>query len=146
MQQNETIMLIAFRADSALGSNMLYITITMGLRVWALGREVLSWSDMSGFLVSGKVHSRRCRFTFITVVGIRKLRIHTGQEMLFIRMTTSSHHTADHSKVLDEMVIGCTRLYRLESSLTAIKHLIIFSLFRKIYANKKCPCSWVSPI
>lgn len=104
MQQNETIMLIASRADSGLEINMLYITGMMGLRVWALGRDDLSWGDISGFLVPGKVHRILCRFTFITAIRIHKLWLSAGQEMLFIVMTTSSHRTADHSKGLAKVV------------------------------------------
>ena len=73
MQQNETIMLIAFRADSALEINMLYIRVMIGLEVWALDTEVLSSGDISRFLVSGKVHSILCRLTFITTITIYKL-------------------------------------------------------------------------
>lgn len=105
MQQNETIMLIASRADSGLEINMLYITGMMGLRVWALGRDDLSWSDISGFLVSGKVHSILCRLTLITAIRIHKLWLSTGQKMLFIMMITSSHGTADHGKGLAKMAI-----------------------------------------
>lgn len=79
MQQNETIMLIAFRADSGLEISMLRVTGVMGLGVWALGRDYLSWGDISGFLVSGKVHGILCRFTFITAIRIHKLWLRAGK-------------------------------------------------------------------
>lgn len=108
------------------------------------GESVLSWRDISGFLVSGKVHNILCRFTFITAIRIHKLWFRTGLEMLFSMMTPSSHHTADHSQVSANMVIGYLCLYGLEDSLTATICLIIFSLLGKgmhiknAYVLKSC--------
>lgn len=121
----------SFRADSALEISMLYITTVMGLRARVLDREVLSWRDISGFPASGKVHSILCRFTFITAIRIHKLWFNTGLQMLFIMMTTCSHHTADCHKVLANMVIGYIYLYRLKDSLTAMIYLIMLSLLEK---------------
>lgn len=116
MQQNETIMLIVCRANSALEINTLYVRVMMGCWVWAPDR-VLSWSDISGFLVSGKVHGILCRITFITAIRVHYLWFSKGHKMLFIIMTTSS---ADCGNVSTKMVIGYIYLYRLIDSLTAI--------------------------
>lgn len=104
-----------------------FIMVMTGLRVWALDRELLSWSDISGFLVSGRVHSIPWRFTFITAVRIHKLWSSMGKEMLFIMMTTSSERNADPSKALVRIVTEYTPLYSLKDSLPAIIYLIIFS-------------------
>lgn len=92
-------MLIAFRADSALQINMLHGTAMMGLGMGGLDKEVLSWREISGFLVSGTVYSTVCRFTFITAIRIHKLWFSTGLELVFITMHTldiTLHTTAKY--------------------------------------------------
>lgn len=103
-------------------------------------RDDQSWGDISGFLVSDKVHRLLCRFTFITAIRIHKLWLSAGKTCyllwwphLVITLQTTAKDWPRRSLII----------FPFNDSRLCTSHIIysiIFFLLRKINAIKY-PCS-----